>query len=71
MEEIKIDRETIGKLAKALSFICGPANPAVAVMKHAAESGAEQDVKKARALFLKLKPGERAAALAMISGPSV
>ena len=68
MEETKIDRETIGRLAKALVFICGAGNPTAVAMKQAAESGSEQDIKKARALFLKLKPGDRGAALAMISG---
>jgi hypothetical protein len=35
-------------------------------LKTAAETGAERDIKIARALFLKLKPGDRRAALAMI-----
>ena len=33
----------------------------------AAESGAEKDIKKARTLFLRLKPGDRKAALTMIA----
>jgi len=32
----------------------------------AAESGTERDIKAARSLFLKLKPGDRRAALTMI-----
>ncbi len=32
----------------------------------AAESGSERDIKNARTLFLRLKPGERKAALAML-----
>lgn len=67
MNDTKIDRETIGKLAKALIFICGATNPTALAMQQAAEGGKEQDIKRARALFLKLKPGDRAAALAMIS----
>jgi hypothetical protein len=35
-------------------------------LKAAAESGSEQDIKKARKLFLGLKPGDRSAALTMI-----
>lgn len=68
MKDTAIDLETIRKLAKALNFICGAENPATVAMKAAAESGAENDVKRARAAFLKLKPGDRAAAFAMISG---
>ncbi len=68
MDETKIDRETMGRLAKALAFICGATNPATVALKTAAESGSPQDIKKARALFLKLKPGERQAALNMITG---
>lgn len=66
MDDLKIDRETMGKLAKALAFICGATNPTTVAMKQAAEGGSEQDIKRARALFLKLKPGERTAALAML-----
>jgi hypothetical protein len=68
MSDVKIDRETMGKLAKALDFICGANNPTTVALKAAAESGTEQDARKARALFLKLKPGDRQAALAMIAG---
>ena len=35
-------------------------------LKVAAESGSERDIKKARALFLKLKPGDRRAAMTML-----
>lgn len=61
------DREAIGRLAKALTFIRGGADPVTAVMKRAAETGAEADIKKARAAFMKLKTGERQAAFAMIA----
>jgi hypothetical protein len=67
MNETKIDRETMAKLAKALAFICGPADPTTVALKTAAESGTPQDAKKARTLFLKLKPGHRQAALSMLS----
>ncbi len=67
MEETKIDRAAMGRLAKALVFICGPDNPTAAVLKAAAESGSEQDIAKARKAFLKLKPGDRRAALTMLA----
>jgi hypothetical protein len=67
MDESRIDPAAMGRLAKALSFICGPQHAATLAMARAAESGSEQDAKRARALFLKLKPGERRAAMAMLS----
>jgi hypothetical protein len=63
--DVKIDQETMAKLAKALAFICGADNAATVAMKAAAASGSAQDAKKARALFVKLKSSDRAAALAM------
>ena len=67
-EDLKIDRETMGKLAKALNFICGKDNAAAIALKAAAESGEAADIKKARTAFLKLKPGDRRSAFAMIEG---
>ncbi len=67
-EDVKIDRETMGKLGKALVFICGATNPAAIALKTASESGTAADIKKARTLFLKLKPGERRSAFEMIAG---
>ncbi len=67
MEEAKIDRASMGRLAKALVFICGQDHPTTVVLKAAAESGSEQDIKKARTLFLRLKPGDRRAALTMLA----
>ena len=66
MDEKTIDRATLGRLAKALVFICGVDHPTTVALKAAAESGTERDVKAARSLFLKLKPGDRKAALTMI-----
>jgi hypothetical protein len=66
MDETKIDREAMGRLAKAVAFICGPEHATVLALKTAAESGTERDIKAARALFLKLKPGDRKAALTML-----
>ncbi len=67
MEEAKIDRAAMGRLAKALVFVCGPDHPTTVALKVAAESGSEQDIKKARTLFLRLKPGYRRAALIMVA----
>ncbi len=67
MDEAKIDRAAMGRLAKALAFICGPDHPTTVALKAAAESDSERDIKKARTLFLRLKPGERQAALTMIA----
>ncbi len=67
MEEEKIDRAAMGRLAKALVFVCGPDHPTTVALKAAAESGSAQDIKKARTLFLRLKPGYRRAALTMLA----
>jgi hypothetical protein len=66
MDESKIDREAMGRLAKALTFICGPKHAATLALQAAADSGTERDIKAARTLFLRLKPGERKAAMAML-----
>jgi hypothetical protein len=66
MDEKAIDRAAMGRLAKALVFICGPDHSTTVALKAAAESGSERDIKKARALFLKLKPGDRRAAMTML-----
>jgi len=67
MDELKIDRAAMGRLAKALTFICGGTHPTTVALRTAAESGTDGDIKKARTLFLRLKPGERQAALTMLS----
>ena len=59
MEEKTIDRAAMGRLAKALVFICGPDHPTTVALQAAAESGSERDIKNARTLFLRLKPGDR------------
>jgi len=66
MSETEINRETIERLAKSLVFICGKDHPTAVALQAAAESGLEKDIKNARALFIRLKPGERKAALAML-----
>jgi len=68
MEKITIDRGAIGRLAKALVFICGADHPTTVAFKTAVETGSESAVKQARTMFLKLKTGDRQAALRMIEG---
>ena len=66
MAEPVIDRAAMERLAKALAFICGPDHPTTVALKAAAANGSDQEIKKARALFLKLSPGDRQAALNML-----
>ena len=66
MDETTIDRAAMGRLAKALVFICGADNPATVALKTASESGLEKDIKAARSQFLRLKPSDRRAAMAML-----
>lgn len=66
MDEATIDREAMGRLAKALVFVCGADHPTTLALQAAAQSGTERDIKNARTLFLRLKPSDRRAALAMI-----
>lgn len=67
MTDTKIDRATMSRLAGALAFICGAEHETTLALKTAAETGIERDIKKARALFLKLKPAHRQGALAMLA----
>ena len=66
MDEKTFDPAMMGRLANALVFICGADHPTTVALKAAATSGTERDIKAARSLFLKLKLGDRRAALAMI-----
>ncbi len=66
MDETKIDRVAMGRLAKALVFICGAAHPTTVALKTAADTGTDKDIKAARGAFLKLKHAERKAALSML-----
>ena len=68
MEEPIFDQAAMGRLAKALVFICGKDHPTTITLQLAADTGSERDIKNARALFVKLKPGDRKAALAMLDG---
>ena len=66
MSDLKIDLQTMGRLAGALSFVSSPDDPAVIALRAAVESGEEKDVKNARTLFLRVKAPQRNAALAML-----
>jgi hypothetical protein len=67
VDEATFDRAAMERLAKALTFICGADHPTTTALKAAVASGSERDIKNARALFLKLKPADRRAALSMLS----
>lgn len=67
MSDVKTDPETMAKLARACAFICGAQDATTLALKTAADSGKPADIKKAYALFLKLKPAHRQAALSMLS----
>ena len=66
MDDLTIDRDAMGKLSKALAFICGPDHATTLALKAAAESGSKSDIAKARKLFLGLKSSDRQAAMAML-----
>lgn len=66
MNDISIDRAAMGRLATALTFICGADHPTTSLLKTASDSGLDQDISKARKSFLKLKPSDRKAAMAML-----
>jgi hypothetical protein len=66
MEETTLDPAAMRRLAKAVVFICGADHPTTVALQAAAQSGSERDIKHARTLFLRLTPGDRRAALAML-----
>ena len=63
-----IDLAAIGRLAKAMAFISGADDPTAKALRKAAATQDDADVKKARQMFLALKPGTRAAAFAFLNG---
>jgi hypothetical protein len=67
MDEGAIDRVAMGRIAKALAFIRGADDPTTVALKTASDTGKPADIKRARLLFLRLKPGDRQSALAMLS----
>ena len=66
MDETRIDWAAMGRLATVLTFICGPDHPATMALEAAAERGSDQDIKRARELFMGLSPAKRHAALNML-----
>ena len=50
MDEPTIDRAGLGRLAKALVFICGADHPTTGALPAAAECGSDADIKAARAV---------------------
>lgn len=61
------DVAAMARLGKALIFLRGVEDPTTIAVEKAAASGKPEDIRKARTLFSRLKPGDRAAALAMIA----
>ncbi len=70
MDDLKIDREKMHRLAKALMFICASEKATIDALKKASETGDDYDIKNARFLFLKLKPAHRNAAMALLTTES-
>ncbi len=66
MSELKIDLDTMARLARALAFIGSKGDPAVVALRAAVASGDPKDIKKARTLFMQVNPAHRNAALAML-----
>ena len=66
MSELKIDLDTMGRLARALAFIGSDGDPAVLALRQAVASGDDKDIKHARTLFMRINAGHRNAALAML-----
>ena len=67
MDSAAIDLAAIARLAKAMAFIAGATDPTTLALRKAAETQADADIKKARQMFLALKPGTRAAAFAFLA----
>lgn len=65
--ETTIDRDGMARLARALALICGTHHPTTVGLKAAGGSGAERDIKNARALFLRLKRSVPAGSVAMLN----
>ena len=55
-----------GALGQSLGLHLRSRSSDYGCLQAAAESGSERDIKNARTLFLRLKPGDRRAALAML-----
>jgi hypothetical protein len=66
-DDFKFDSVVMGRLAGALSFVVGADHAATKALKTASQTGTDKDIKAARTQFLKLKPGDRRAALTMLN----
>ena len=66
-DDFKFDAAMMGRLAGALAFVVGADHAATKALKAASVSGSDKDIKAARTQFLKLKPGDRRAALTMLN----
>jgi len=66
-EDFKFDKDVMARLAGALSFLVGADHAATKALKKAADTGTDADIKAARTQFLRLKPGDRRAALTMLN----
>ena len=66
-EDFKFDKDVMARLAGALSFLVGADHAATKALKKAADTGTDTDIKAARTQFLRLKPGDRRAALTMLN----
>lgn len=65
-----VDTAAIGRLAKALAFVCKPDHPATLAVQRAAASGDTADIERARTMFLQLGPKEQRAALSIADAAS-
>ena len=59
------DAAAMHRLGQALAFVCGPDHAATLAVRRAVESGAADDVARARAMFLQLGARDQRAALAI------
>jgi uncharacterized membrane protein len=66
-DDFKFDAAMMSRLAGALAFVVGADHAATKALKTAAETGTDKDIKAARTQFLRLKPGDRRAALTMLN----
>lgn len=65
-DDFRFDAAMMGKLSGAVSFLVGADHATTKALKAAAASGDDKDIKTARTQFLRLKPADRRAALAML-----
>jgi len=66
-DDFKFDAAMMARLSRALAFVVGADHAATKALKVASETATEKDIKAARTQFLRLKPGDRRAALSMLN----